>query len=191
MANGEATTVPVPARRLLRRGGMNILRLLRRCEAIELAAASLYQLLGRRFAKDGELGRFFSGMATDERGHAKNLGTWRRFLEHRDPSRHPFATGFDESVTELEGLVGRLRKRARAASSAEEALRIALELESSELDTIYSMVLQSSPLARFPDLEETRKVEIGSHHQKLLQIVRARCRSEDNLLAAAILGARE
>lgn len=170
---------------------MNILRLLRRCEGIERAAAHLYQLLARRFAKDGELARFFLDMAVDERGHAKKLATWRRFLEHRDPSRHPFATGFDESVTELEGLVGRLHKQARTAPSAEEALRIALELESSELDTIYSMVLQSSPLARFPDLAETRKVEIGSHHQKLLHMVQERCRSEDNLLAAAILGAKE
>jgi rubrerythrin len=170
---------------------MNILRLLRRCEAIEVAAAKLYGQLARRFPKDAEAARFFSELASDERGHAKKLATWRRFLEHRDPSRHPFATGFDESVGALEGLVGSLRKRARAASSVEEALRIALELESSELDTIYSTVLQSSPLARFPDLQETRKVEIGAHHEKLLRMVQARCSSEDNLLAAAILGAEE
>jgi rubrerythrin len=170
---------------------MDMLRLLRRCEAIEAGAERLYRSLSRRFPQDVELGRFFADLAADERGHAKKLGTWRRFLEHRAPSRRPFPSGYEESVTELEGLLGRLRERGRRASSAEEALRIALELESSELDAIYSTILQSSPLARFPDVQDTREIELGAHHQKLLRMVRARCGDEADLLAAALLAAED
>jgi rubrerythrin len=170
---------------------MDMLPLLRRCEAIETGAARLYRALSRRFPQDGELARFFTELAADERGHAKKLGTWRRFLEYRDPSRRPSATGYEESVAELEALLLRLRERVHGVSSAEDALRLALELESSELDAIYSTILQSSPLARFADVQETRKAELGAHHQKLLRMVRARCGREADLLAAALLDAED
>lgn len=170
---------------------MDIVRLLRRCEAIEAGASRLYGSFSRRFRNDEELARFFADLAADERGHAKKLATWRRFLEHRDPARRPSAAGYDGSVVELEALLDRLREKGRAASSAEEALRIALDLEASELDAIYSTILQSSPLARFPDVQETRKVEVGAHHQKLLRMVRARCRGDADRLAAALLDAED
>ncbi len=170
---------------------MNVVALLRRCEAIESGAGKIYRLLAERFAADAEISALFAELAADERTHAKKLATWREFLEHQEPDRHPFATGYEQSVRELEELLDRLRQRARAAATDEQALAIALELESSELDAIYTTLLQSSPLSRFPDLKETWKMEIGAHHEKLVRLVRARSRSEDNLLAAAILGTHE
>ena len=170
---------------------MEIRRLLRRCQTIESEAAKIYRRLSSNFVDDAELSRLFAEMAADERGHAEKLATWRRFLHHRDPSRDPLAVGFEQSVMELEALAARLCHQARKARTAEEALHIALELENSEIDTIYTTLLQSSPLARFPDVEETCKAEIGAHHEKLLRVARARCRSEDNLLAAAILGVED
>lgn len=170
---------------------MSIVGLLRRCEAIEAAAGRIYRLLGERFAADAPLSTLFVELAGDERAHAKKLAIWRRFLEHQAPGRHPSATAYERSVGEIEELLAKLRRRARAASSDEQALAIALEIETSELDTIYTTLLQSSPLSRFPDLEETWKAEIGAHHEKLLRMVRVRCHSEDNLLAAAILGSHE
>ncbi|MET0153276.1 MAG: hypothetical protein ABW298_11795 [Candidatus Binatia bacterium] len=81
--------------------------------------------------------------------------------------------------------------RADRVSDVDEAFSIALALENSELDVIYTRLLQSSPIARFPDLEETRRSEIGRHHEALLEMVCARSKDERNRMQAALLAARE
>ena len=73
----------------------------------------------------------------------------------------------------------------------DEAFSIALELESSELDVIYTTLLQSSPMARFPDLADTRRAEIGRHHEALLEMVRARSQNEHNRMMAALIAAEK
>jgi hypothetical protein len=63
-------------------------------------------------------------------------------------------------------------------------------LEGSELDVIYTSLLQSSPIARFPDIAETRRAEIGRHHETLLEMVRARSSSEHNRMMATLIAAK-
>jgi rubrerythrin len=130
-------------------------------------------------------------MADDERRHAKKLATWLRLLERTPHERRPSCDDFVVAVRELERLARELRSRATRAADIDEAFSIALTLESSELDVIYIRLLQSSPIARFPDLEETRKSEIGRHHQALLEMVRARSNDGSNLIQAARLAAEE
>jgi rubrerythrin len=166
-------------------------QVLRQAAHVEEIAAEIYAALSRRFAADPALRGFWASMADDERRHAKKLATWLRLLERTPHERRPSCDDFVVAVRELERLARELRSRATRAADIDEAFSIALTLESSELDVIYIRLLQSSPIARFPDLEETRKSEIGRHHQALLEMVRARSNDGSNLIQAARLAAEE
>jgi rubrerythrin len=170
---------------------MDALRLLRDATRVEEIAAEIYGALSRRFVSDPTLHRFWASMAEDERKHAKKLATWRRLLDRTPPEKRPNCDDFSAGLRDLENLARDLCARAEKVDDVEGAFSIALALESSELDVIYTRLLQSSPIARFPDLEETRRSEIGRHHEALLEMVRARSRDEGNRTQAALLAAEE
>jgi len=167
--------------------GMDFLSLLDRCVALEDGAGEIYRDLAERFAGDTELCALWKAMAEDERGHARKLATWRALVEAEAQDHRPSASGFEDGVAALEELEARARVTARNCSSPDEGFAIALALETSELDAIYTRLLQSSPIARFPDLAETARRETAGHHAPLIRIVRARSRDEQNLLRASLL----
>ena len=189
MKADEATVVPGtdlgPAR------DMTAVRLLRRAALVEQAAAEIYDTLAARFVDDTVLHQFWSSMAADERKHGKKLGTWSQLLKRGPITEEPNLANLGKPIADLERLTRDLAARAAAAATPDDAFAIALELESSELDIIYTTLLQSSPIARYPDVAETRRAEIGLHHEALLAIVRARSQSEHNRTMAALLAAEE
>jgi rubrerythrin len=166
---------------------MNFLALLDRCIALEQGAGQIYTLLAERFAVDAELCALWGTMAEDERGHAHKLATWRALVAAEVPNHRTSASGFEDAVVALEELVARTRVAVRHCSNPDEAFALALALETSELDAIYTRLLQSSPIARFPDLAETVRRETAGHHAALIQMVRARSHDEGNLLRASLL----
>jgi rubrerythrin len=170
---------------------MGVVRLLRRAARIEETAAEIYDTLAERFVDDPVLHEFWSNMAADERKHCKKLGTWRQLLKQRPIAERPDLADFGKPIGDLERLARDLAARAATVTTADDAFAIALALESSELDIIYTTLLQSSPLARFPDVAETRRAEIGRHHESLLEMVRARSQSEQNRTMAALIAAEE
>jgi hypothetical protein len=166
---------------------VDFIALLDRCIDLELGAGRIYTLLAERFAVDAELHALWSAMAEDERGHAHKLATWRALVAAEAPKARTSASGFEAAVTALEELVAGARVAARHCPSPDEAFALALALETSELDAIYTQLLQSSPIARFPDLAETVRCETAGHHAALIRTVRARSDDERNLLRASLL----
>lgn len=167
---------------------MEIANLLTRCIALEHGAGEIYRTLEAR-APDGELAALWAAMARDENEHARKLTAWRTLTVAEAPGRRTAADGFDEDVLGLEGLLSFQRERAARATTADDAFAIALALETSELDAIYTTLLQASPMARFPDVRETFRAESAGHHERLLAAIAARSRDEHNRLAAAVLAA--
>ncbi|MGH7819120.1 MAG: hypothetical protein ACREQ9_05045 [Candidatus Binatia bacterium] len=185
-----ATLVPDPAaRRLLLGGIMDILPILDRAIDVERGAGEIYERIAARFPEDRRFADFWLGMADDERQHAHKLSVWRTLLELLPGSRRPMADGFERGLLELENLVREAGKKAAAVATPDEAFAIALELEESELDVIYTTLIQSSPLKRFPDIEDTRRRELGRHHAALAREVRRRSRDQKNLLQAELITA--
>jgi rubrerythrin len=178
----------VPAARILpNEASMSTRTILGRCVAAERGAAAIYETLARRFRDDAEFAAFWRGMARDEREHARKLEAWRTLLGHQPEGSHPSLDDFGRGIHGLEAVVAECRRRALAADTPDDALAVALALESSELDVIYTTLLQSSPIARFPDIEVTRRHELGRHHEALALEVRARSTDERNLLDAELL----
>jgi len=170
--------------------GMRILPILDRCINIERKAGEVYDLLAERQLGDEELHGFWARMAADERKHARNLETYRAIVAAEDP-RHPtLADGFEDEIAELARLTDEALERAAHASSTDEAFGIALDLELSELDTIYTTLLRSSPLNR-PRNGSYAPCDLAPHHAALVGAVRARSKNEDHLTRAALIAARD
>lgn len=168
-----------------------MLALLARCIALELAAGEIYTQLAMRFGADAELHAVWSNMAADERNHARKLATWRTLVEAEPPEHRETASGFDAAIEALERLMESTRTAAARVRTADGAFALALALETSEIDAVYTRLLQSSPIARFPDAKETYHRETAEHHVALVRVVRARSRNERNLLRAALLVAED
>jgi rubrerythrin len=156
---------------------------------VERTAGEIYDLLAARSVRDGELRAFWSRMAADERTHARNLEKYRAIVAAEDQSHPTLAEGFEDDLTELEELVSQARARAAVADSADDAFAIALDLELSELDTIYTTLLQSSPLSG--SVAGQRRADITSHHAALVGAIRSRSLNEDHLTRAALIAARD
>jgi len=169
---------------------VDILDLLDRCVGLERSAADLYGILTKRFAGDAELAALWRDMANAEHGHARKLATWRDLVAAEPPAHRPQASGFAASIEEVEGLL-QTSLAAAATADQEEAFALALALEASELDAIYTTLLQSSPLSRYPDFATTVRYESAGHHRTLLAVAGRRCRSEQNRLRIALLAAHE
>ncbi len=169
---------------------MSILALLDRCVQNELDAAEVYALFAERFAADAALAELWSSMAREEREHARKLATWRELVAAEPPERRPRASGFSEHVAEVEELLARTLAAAPTADE-EEAFALALAIETSEIDAIYTTLLHSSPLARFPDFAETVRRESTTHHERLLAAAAQRCRGERTRLRMALLAAHD
>jgi rubrerythrin len=163
-----------------------MLPLLERCAAMEEIAATVYEALTLRFAGDIELAALWSSLARDEHAHARKLRTWRELVAAAPAEHRPTASGFEWDVADVERLLKESRVAA-ATADEEEAFAIALALENSELDAIYTTLLQGPPSARYPDLAGAIRRDTAGHHQKLLEMVGRRCRGEKTLLRAALL----
>jgi len=87
--------------------------------------------------------------------------------------------------------VAKAREEAEHVSCPDDGFAIALELEMSELDAIYTTLLESSPLSRHADVAETRRREVAGHHEALVRAVRARSRDEQNLTRALLIAAED
>ena len=153
-------------------------------------AADFYKTLAGRFAGDAELAALWSSMAADELQHARKLSTWRDLVAAEPAEHRPQASGFVDDVAQVEALL-RSSRAAAATADEEEAFALALALEGSELDAIYTTLLQSSPLSRFPDLHETVRQESAGHHRTLLEVAERRCQGEKTRLRIALLAAHE
>ena len=164
--------------------------LLERCVGLEHGAAKLYETLAARCAADPELGALWAAMARDEREHARKLATWRDLLAAEPAEHRPQASGFTAGVEAVEALLVDACARAPHVDE-EEAFALALAVEASEIDVIYTTLLHASPLARFPDFAVTVRHETSRHHDALRAAAERRCRSEQNRLRIALLAAHD
>lgn len=166
---------------------MDILQVVSRCAQAEKVVASIYEQFAERFREDPALQKLWSDLAAEERRHSRSLSNWKRLLELERPDDRPREVGFATSLKKMEGELAPLRQRAQAAASAEEAFGIALDLEASELDSLYVELLQCSPLHRFPDLDLTSEAELGEHRRRLVAAIRSRTSDESLRLRAELL----
>jgi hypothetical protein len=171
--------------------GMDVLAVVDRAMRCEREAAAIYERFATLFRGDPGLRELWADLAAEERSHFAKLGAWRTLLAREPAARRPIPSGYDASLADLEQTLAAAGARACEATTLDQAFAVALDLESSEIDDVYTELLHASPLAREPDLDAFRRREIGSHHARLVAAVRERSTDEDLLLRAEILGAEQ
>lgn len=170
---------------------MDILEILDRCGGLERAVGDVYAIFAERFADDPGLRTLWRAMAEEERQHARTLETWRALVAAEFPEHRPGASGFAAAIREIEILLRNAQSQAPRCASADEAFALALELEESELDSLYTTLLRSAVFTRSSDAATTIRAETAAHHEALVRMVRERSRDDANLLRASRLAGAE
>ena len=170
------------------RGTTDVLALLERCGDLERMAASVYETLALRFAADAELAALWASLARDEHDHAGKLDALREPMARVATQDRTRMNGLDEHVADVHWLLAESRIAATTADE-EEAFAIALAIENSELDAITAAVLQVASRTARPNVVDLALHDTADHHEKLLALVRQRCRAGTTLRRAALLAA--
>jgi len=149
---------------------------------IERLVAKIYYRFSHLFMSRPELRDFWWEMAREEEQHASILAACKALIaNYETEALDPMING--EKAEELAGRLGSFLGRGTPSLSVEEAFRIALDIESSEIDVIYGKLLQLGG----PQIGKTMEnlgVPASVQRQKLKAALRRFC-SDPELLHAA------
>ena len=158
---------------------------LSRFAAIERLVSKIYFRFSHLFLQHPELRDFWWEMAREEEQHACILFACKALIENYDDETLD-PTISREKAEELEDRLMSFLARGTRSLATEEAFRMALEIESSEIDAIYSKLLQLGG----PHVAKTMEnlgVPAGVQRQKLKSALRRFCSSPELLQAAESL----
>jgi hypothetical protein len=152
---------------------------------IERLVAKIYYRFSHLFLAQAELRDFWWEMAREEEQHASILGACRDVIvNYEDESLDPMISSehADKLAERLQSFLG----YGTRALSIEEAFKIALDIECSEIDVIYGKLLELGG----PQIGKTMEnlgVPAAVQRQKLKAALRRFCSDPELLNAAARL----
>ena len=118
-------------------------KLVGRCVDLELRAKRIYETLAQRFADPEPVRQFFDKLARQEEDHAELLGLCRAAAgrggwdeKHFDPWRNALPQ-LERQMSEAEAWIDSLGTLA-------DALRLVIQVESSEINQVYLAVVEAS-----------------------------------------------
>jgi hypothetical protein len=114
--------------------------LLESAVAIELRTMHLYQGLRARFANEPATSRFFASLASQERSHAELLRVCARASRHAPIDARRLAPLAD-LLAPLEARMARAESAVASGIGRSEALRLVVEIESSEINRLFDGLL--------------------------------------------------
>ena len=148
---------------------MFMTEVLRRCSQLEQRVADIYNQLAQNETEDRELKSFWLGMAVEEKHHAKILAAEKAALEV-DSDTGYFMPEFEAKLIEMDTVLRRVEARARLGTTKDEAFTLALELEQSELDTVYrDLVLMGRAAVKLMARHMDESLSLSKHQQGLIE----------------------
>ena len=149
---------------------------------IERLVSKIYYRFSHLFLTESELRDFWWEMAKEEEQHACILQACRALIEnYEDETLDPNISR--DKALELSLRLNSFLAQGSASLNVEEAFRIALDIETSEIDAIYSKLLQLGG----PQIGKTMEnlgVPASVQRQKLKAALRRFCSNPDLLNAA-------
>jgi hypothetical protein len=113
--------------------------------ALEKQSMALYASFAKLFASDLKLHDFWFGMARDEARHVGALGLVSTVLELEGKLEQPSPVSLDDAtIMRLHQLHAGFENRAQPQLTMEQALKIALEVEETELEDLVADLLKAS-----------------------------------------------
>jgi hypothetical protein len=121
---------------------------------------------------DKETESFFLGLVEEEKHHAKILAAEKAALDV-DSDTGYFMPEFPAKLTEMDAMLKRVEEKARAGVTKEEAFALALELEQSELNTIYrDLVLMGRAAVKLMARHMDDSLSLPKHQEGLVEGMR-------------------
>lgn len=148
---------------------------------LERLVSKIYFRFSHLFIEQPELRDFWWEMAREEEQHACILTACKALIDNFEEGLDPDISS--ESAQKLEAWLRSFLQRGTPALGMEEAFRIALEIESSEIDAIYSKLIHLGG----PAVAQTMGslgVPASVQRQKIKSALRRFCSSPDLLKMA-------
>lgn len=147
---------------------MFMTEVLGRCSVLEQRVADIYSQFAGSLTDEKELESYWLGMAEEEKHHAKILAAEKAALDV-DSDTGYFMPEFLAKLVEMDTLLKLVEEKARMGVSKEEAFALALQLEQSELNTIYlDLVLMGRAAAKLMARHMDESLSLTKHQQGLL-----------------------
>lgn len=151
---------------------MFMTEVLGRCSILEQRVADIYSQFAGSLNDDKALESYWLGMAEEEKHHAKVLAAEKAALEV-DSDTGYFMPEFSAKLTEMDTLLKRAEEKARLGVTKEEAFALALELEQSEINTIYrDLVLMGRAAVKLMARHMDESLSLPKHQQALVEGVK-------------------
>jgi hypothetical protein len=140
-----------------------------RCSLLEQRVADIYRQFAGSLNDDKALASYWLGMAEEEKHHGKILTAEKAALEV-DSDTGYFMPEFSAKLMEMDAMLKRVEEKARIGVTKDEAFALALELEQSELNTIYrDLVLMGRAAVKLMARHMDESLSLPKHQQDLLE----------------------
>jgi hypothetical protein len=151
---------------------MFMTEVLRRCSMLEQRVADIYSQFAGSLNDDKAVASFFLGLAEEEKHHAKILAAEKAALDV-DSDTGYFMPEFSAKLTEMDTMLKKVEEKARMGVTKEEAFALALELEQSELNTIYrDLVLMGRAAVKLMARHMDESLSLPAHQAGLVEGMR-------------------
>jgi hypothetical protein len=127
-----------------------------RCIDLELRAKRIYTALAKALEDQGLAGPFFAGMAVQEQYHADLLGLCRAAAARRGWRTNIFGP-WQDYLPDLERRMEVAEASLREIDSVDAALRLAVQIESSQINALFAAALTATDAAFTKRLKPFRK----------------------------------
>ena len=167
---------------------MFMTEVLKRCSMLEERVAAIYSQFAGSLNDEKEAESFFLGLAEEEKHHAKILAAEKAALDV-DSDTGYFMPEFPAKLMEMDAMLKQVEEKARTGVTKEEAFALALELEQSELNTIYrDLVLMGRAAVKLMARHMDDSLSLPKHQEGLVEGMRRLIPGQPNTSASGALG---
>ena len=147
---------------------MFMTEILERCSQMEQRVANIYGQFATSLKDDRELASFWRGMEIEEQHHAKVLAAEKAALAV-DSNPGLFMPEFPEKLVEMDNFLKGVEQKAQGDITKDEAFALALEIEQSELNTVYrDLVIMGRAAVKLMERNIDQSLSITKHHQEFV-----------------------
>jgi hypothetical protein len=151
---------------------MFMTEVLTRCSMLEDRVAAIYRQFAACLNDEKEVESFFLGLAEEEKHHGKILAAEKAALDV-DSDTGYFMPEFAAKLTEMDTMLKQVEEKARTGVTKDEAFALALELEQSELNTIYrDLVLMGRAAVKLMARHVDDSLSLPKHQEGLVEGMR-------------------
>jgi hypothetical protein len=151
---------------------MFMTEVLKRCSTLEERVADIYRQFAGSLNDDKAVESFFLGLAEEEKHHARILAAEKAALDV-DSDTGYFMPEFPAKLTEMDTMLKQVEEKARTGVTKEEAFALALELEQSELNTIYrDLILMGRAAVKLMARHMDESLSLPAHQAGLVEGMR-------------------